>query len=288
MLSRERRQAVAMFVFGLALLAWGAWLLGWIPTYAEYCEQNPQTHQKECATHHIFLIALWQIGKALDAAAPAITAIATGFIAWFTLTLKGATDRLWDAGERQLELIRSNAAEQSSDMKASIAVAKNAADAAKRAADAAEQALTGLERPWLFIEGATIVRREPPGAPIIPNNWFIAFRCRNVGRSPAVIHECLVKFHDKDTLPPEPDYAGAIPIDTPRWISVNDPFDTRQLGPSPEHAVKDGQPIIFVAFGRLTYTELNGKIHHTGFAVEVSPHMAAFSGCANDAYDYYD
>src|SRR5207253_2425613 len=36
--------------------------------------------------------------------AAAITATATGFIAWFTLILKRATDKLWDAGERQIRL----------------------------------------------------------------------------------------------------------------------------------------------------------------------------------------
>jgi len=87
-------------------------MLGWIPTYAEYCEQNPQTYQKECATYNIFLVAIWQVGKALDATAPAITAIATGFIAWFTLTLKHATDRLWDAGERQLSHLSETAQRQ--------------------------------------------------------------------------------------------------------------------------------------------------------------------------------
>ena len=45
---------------------------------------------------------------------------------------------------------------------------------------------------------------------------------------------------------------------------------------------------MFVFFGRLTYRELNGKVHHTGYAVEVSPHMAAFSPHNNNAYDYYD
>jgi|HubBroStandDraft_3_1064219.scaffolds.fasta_scaffold1163424_1 hypothetical protein len=51
---------------------------------------------------------------------------------------------------------------------------------------------------------------------------------------------------------------------------------------------KDGKPITFVVYGGLTYKELNGTLHHTGFAVEVSPHIAAFSGYPSDAYDYYD
>jgi hypothetical protein len=49
-----------------------------------------------------------------------------------------------------------------------------------------------------------------------------------------------------------------------------------------------GAPIEFAVYGRITYSELNGIEHHTGFAVVVSPHMPAFSGYTNDAYDYYD
>jgi hypothetical protein len=41
-----------------------------------------------------------------------VTALATIAIAGFTLTLKGATDRLWDAGERQRELAEDTAERQ--------------------------------------------------------------------------------------------------------------------------------------------------------------------------------
>jgi hypothetical protein len=41
-----------------------------------------------------------------------ITAIATIFIAYFTFTLKGATDKLWNAGERQLTHLEETAARQ--------------------------------------------------------------------------------------------------------------------------------------------------------------------------------
>ena len=47
-----------------------------------------------------------EIVAAIDAHNGVITALATIAIAWFTLSLKQATDRLWDAGERQLKLAR--------------------------------------------------------------------------------------------------------------------------------------------------------------------------------------
>ena len=93
-----------LLVLGILLcmsaLVGGAWALGWIPTYVEYCEQNPHTYYKECATYNIALITVWQIGKFLDAIAAPLTGLATVAIGYFTYTLKTSTDRLWDAGEK--------------------------------------------------------------------------------------------------------------------------------------------------------------------------------------------
>jgi hypothetical protein len=52
----------------------------------------------------IFLLAsdLHVIGSSLEPYSAFITAIATIFIAWFTLSLRQSTDKLWNAGERQL------------------------------------------------------------------------------------------------------------------------------------------------------------------------------------------
>lgn len=61
----------------------------------------------------IFLLssdfALHELVSALDAHNGIITAIATGFIAWFTLSLRQSTDKLWNAGERQIEIARQTA-----------------------------------------------------------------------------------------------------------------------------------------------------------------------------------
>ena len=54
-------------------------------------------------------LALHHIRAALDSYNGLITAIATGFIAWFTLSLRRSTDKLWDAGERQIALARESA-----------------------------------------------------------------------------------------------------------------------------------------------------------------------------------
>ena len=48
------------------------------------------------------------------------------------------------------------------------------AKSTRRAAIAAENALIELERPWVFVEGARIIRRDMPGQEPIPNNWYIS------------------------------------------------------------------------------------------------------------------
>src|SRR5216684_9378641 len=70
-----------------------------------------------------------------------------------------------------------------------------------RSAKIAERALTGLERPWLFLEGTTISRRDLPGQQLIPNNWFIKLHWKNVGRAPALIEDCLFQIVPKASIP---------------------------------------------------------------------------------------
>jgi hypothetical protein len=157
--------------------------------------------------------------------------------------------------------------------------------ATKRTAEIAERALSEHERPWLFLQGAKISRREFPGQALTPNNFFICLRWKNVGRAPAVILECAVKFEDIKKLDAKPDYSGAIHLLTSGTVSVGEEFETNEIGPAPTAANVDVQ---YVMFGRLTYTELNGRQHRTGFALHISPHIAAFSRYGKDAYDYYD
>lgn len=63
-----------------------------------------------------------------------VTAAATIVIALFTGTLWLATDKLWKAGERQMELIRQNAADQSRDVLASLKEAARSAAAMEEVA----------------------------------------------------------------------------------------------------------------------------------------------------------
>jgi len=192
--------------------------------------------------------------KFLDDHAGAISAIAAILIGIFTYMLYRATNELKAIGARQAE------------------------------------ALTGLERPWLFIEKVRVERRE--GAPIkpeLPNNWFISFIWRNVGRTPAVIEECAVKIEPKDELSEDPDYSNPSKFTCPSTVAAGADFETSKIGPGgDEKRVKDGNPINLTVYGRLTYTELNGTCHHTGFAMDVSPALPAASTHKNRRYEYFD
>jgi hypothetical protein len=95
MLMQRAAQAIAILLFVCVAVFLNAWALGYVPTYAEYCHKSEHIGYEECATYHITLVALWHLGKFLDAIAPALTALATALIGWFTATI-------WVANKEQI------------------------------------------------------------------------------------------------------------------------------------------------------------------------------------------
>jgi hypothetical protein len=104
--SANRPLAIVALLCGIVLLVACALALGWIPTHIKYCEQNPHTYYKECATYHIALIAVWQTGKILDAIAAPLTALATVAIGYFTWTLWRATTQQGRLTQQSIDLAR--------------------------------------------------------------------------------------------------------------------------------------------------------------------------------------
>jgi hypothetical protein len=158
--------------------------------------------------------------------------------------------------------------------------------ATNRNARIAERALTEHERPWLFLESASVKMRDPETMTVIRNNWFIKLRFKNVGRAPAVVTDCLCKINAMKTLGQFPDYGGAFQLGVQRTISVGEMVETDETGPAPTEENRKGEELVF--FGRLVYSELNGRTHATGFALRVSPYMPATVPYQNRNYDYYD
>jgi hypothetical protein len=158
--------------------------------------------------------------------------------------------------------------------------------ATNRNAQIAERALREHERPWLFLEGASVRMRDPRTSTVIQNNWFIKLRFKNVGRSPAVVTDCIFKIAELSGLPAHPKYSGAGQLSVQRTVSVGETAETSEVGPAPTSKNRQGAELVF--FGKLSYSELNGKLHHTGFALRVAPMMPATVSYDNRNYDYYD
>jgi hypothetical protein len=167
------------FLLGFALLLVIFLLSSDMAAHYEICETTREG-AKECASYNVLPYALRKVGAALDAYNGLITAIATIFIAWFTFSLRRSTDKLWDAGERQLKFLADNAASQSSDMQASLEVSRAAAKAAAEAAYSERawvtpETLDGVGIRHLFVDG--VEYDEGLGAIV---KW------KNTGRSPAI------------------------------------------------------------------------------------------------------
>jgi hypothetical protein len=115
-----------------------------------------------------------------------IVSIFTAVLAWSTIGLWRATNRLARSAEAQ-----------SDDMKASVAASTTAAAASKASAEAAqkiasinERMLTELERPWLFVEVAPRLIAIDNDTKDAPTEAYGAFQICNYGRGPAIIREC--------------------------------------------------------------------------------------------------
>jgi hypothetical protein len=233
-----------------------------------YCKDaHTEQYANDCAAHGfaIFLKTVWCWFEALR---DDINAISTTILAFFTVILAFAA-------RRQAILTR------------------DAVETAAHHAKTAERALTDYERPWLFLEGGRVALRESQGfektpdyrrvlKPPIENDWMITLTFRNYGRMPALVGGCIFKISAQDALPAEPDYTQPGILTLPGTVGPNRRGKTNTVGPGPGRI----GPLVF--YGRVIYTELNGVEHHTGFALDVAPHMAAFTRRADAAYDYYD
>jgi len=200
-----------------------------------------------------------------------VIAIAAVVVAVFSITLYGATRALGRV-----------AGEQLADMKVAIAASQEATDAATRSAEI----VIGLERAWLFIDKCRLASDDDYRT---SNNWTIVLRWRNVGRAPAIVEEFILKLCDIDELPTVPDYSEAsLVVCNAHAVMPGQTFVTQRLGPSSAIAMKEGEPVRFVLFGKIIYRQLSGARHATGFALSVSPHAPTASVYRNDAYNYWN
>jgi hypothetical protein len=189
--------AAALAVVGVAFLL--------LPPYGEYCEGN-DANDYYCAAYSIAVA----LGGIIEAHSVVITALATVFIGLFTYTLKKSTDKMWDAGERQIKTTRQIAAVQASQMKISIRESANAAAAAQSAALAAQQqvevakiGIFDLERAYIDagpteITTSFVIDSSPTRTHykqgIDPLEVIIKIGLKNTGRTRAAITHAYGEF----------------------------------------------------------------------------------------------
>ena len=109
----------------------------------------------------------------------ATAAIATAFIAIFTFSLWRSTDRLWEAGEKQ------------------IAIAAEAAMAATKSAEVSEKALTATQRAMVIMPGLNTVFTWQKDS-IVLSGIQTQARWENTGVTPALKLETWLVIASKD------------------------------------------------------------------------------------------
>ena len=166
----------------------------------QICEYDQATRSEYCTTYRFLPFLLIQLGKTLNDYGVAITALATVAIGAFTLTLKLSTDKLWKAAKDQITAAENAAKIQSADMNASIAIAKEAAEAAKLYA----QAAIGVELPRLLVS-----KVEFPTEQAKSGLYKICITITNYGRTPAYLTHEAAEIRD-GRLPEVPDYTNIV------------------------------------------------------------------------------
>jgi hypothetical protein len=154
---------------------------------------------------------------------------------------------------------------QMAEARQSIRASKRAARAAQRSARVAELSLTMLERPWLVrTEFTANLSQFKSPASHKEEWWDLRFNFQNVGRSPAILEKCYVSKCEYDQLPETPNYSEMEGrLVEPRIVAADRTAETHPI----TFLIKkgdDGRRIAF--FGYLTYKDLNGRNHSTGFA----------------------
>jgi hypothetical protein len=238
-------------------------------TYSESAHNQATINDKFTAS----FIAVGKWAAANRETIEAVTAIGSVIfslaLVFFTGVLAAKTSGLYQATVG----LRDVANQQRSDMLRSIA-------ATEKAAAAAEMAMTDLERPWLFLDGVHVRRRDINS----PNSWLIKLKWNNVGRSPAIIQDCIFEVVSKNIVALTPNYEKCTDrVRCRKTLPAGDDFFTAEIGLDPP-GWKD---IEMVIYGKLLYTSIGGRACSSGFALEIAMYGETFGLFDGDEYNYY-
>jgi hypothetical protein len=201
-----------------------------IPVTAKICEQSATNDEQHCATYRVPSFLFIEATKIANDYGAAITALATIAIAAFTWTLKRSTDRLWDAGERQLDHLE----------------------------DSAERQL----RAYIHVASTRVEKVDQP------NDRSVTIAVKNYGRTPALMvrfraGESVREWPLATNLPlPGDIQTGIEPLPPARESYMNIPVSL--LSPWEEGELKGGRAGIY-AWGRIDYLDVFQRPHWTTF-----------------------
>ncbi|MCW5694944.1 MAG: hypothetical protein KIT48_21510 [Pseudolabrys sp.] len=99
----------------------------------EVCSVNEKTHHQECTKYNLAVVPLAYALAALRENGEAIIALFTVILGISTIGLWNATNRLWEAGERQMRLTRGMALNQQAQTRESNRIAADTAERQLRA-----------------------------------------------------------------------------------------------------------------------------------------------------------
>lgn len=146
---------------------------------------------KNCESYDVFSYSAWRLAAAADHWSALVTAIATGFVAWFTWTLWRSSEKMWEA-------------------------TKISADASTKATKTAQAEFVATHRPKIRVRN--IVIDPPKSADCVELELFAEgypvrgqLEIANVGGSRADILDghCMV-YWSSEGLPMRRPYEGAV------------------------------------------------------------------------------
>jgi hypothetical protein len=288
---RVRRHPRTFLVWGfialvVATIAWGA---TYSPSYRKCLSDHANQDRKDKQSNlnepvkggagvEVVPVFVMCEGAFIDENNGTLTAIATIFIAAFTLTLWRATNRLWESGEKQID------------------VAQKSAIAALRQANA----VVALESPIPVIAGIKLVQyldrfaKESMADPItagpVPDFCRVLTNFINIGRSPMRVDGFSIEWEITRDLPAERRYRNTRqPWDTwlrereSVWFRV-DPQCEIELTADQHRRIRDGQEHLWV-YGRVFYSNFMKEHSIIGFSFRWNL-ANGFERIQHTAYNY--
>jgi hypothetical protein len=190
----------------------------------------------------------------------------TEALAWFTLIMALASGALfwvtWRAGVRQ-----------SREMQASIAIAKQSADAATLQAKSASQA----ELPIVVVQNfeANPMKGEPINLPELPETIVILYSIINYGRTPAEFDSYCIETRFTKIPPIAPEYNRIHEITPGTMLLPNGPGLNQQEIISIKGKVREdllAEKIHLWVYGFVRFKDYLGNPHETRFAAMALPY----------------